>query len=364
MKTEYRKNLNKSLMITTLERPELNYELSVLQSNRIEGLLGFEIIAENGSWKIMHDITGQQSLDAWMETEHMDAAFFSELLRSVERLSRSFEPYLLNEDKLCLRPDHIFVRNGSRELSFCFLPEVEKEITDALRELLEYLIARIDHHDEVLVKLAYGAYEKAGESAYRIADLLEEIPEPAEAAEPEPAGEMTECPEMTEAYEELSRRAEQPEKNSFFTELFSFSKNSKKKEALKPTLPSCHEYSGISEDIEDEEPFEEATTFLNPDEDYCKGILKYTGSGKEADLVIEEVPYFVGTRVSVGGRLKSQAVSRLHAKITQAGEVYLLEDLNSTNGTFVNEKPLNYKSPVTLHPKDQVRFADEEFVFL
>lgn len=354
MKTEYRKNLNKSLMITTLERADLNYEVPVLKNNRVEGLLPFEVIAENGRWKVLHDITGQQSLDAWLETETMDSAFFRGMIHSLDRICKAFEPLLLDEDKLCLCPDHIFVKNGSHDLSFSYLPETEQAVTDSFRELLEYLIARLDHHDEELVRLAYSAYEKTADT-FRIGELLEqEEPEESREAVPEKAEILYEAPEEEEEESwEAPPVPMMPEKKPLLSGLFDFGK---KKESAKPILQSCPE--------EVEEPFEEATTYLNPDEDYCKGILRYVGSGEETDIKIGEVPFFIGTRVGVGGKLKSQAVSRLHAKITQAGEVYLLEDLNSTNGTFVNEKPLNYKSPVTLHPKDQVRFADEEFLFL
>ncbi len=48
-------------------------------------------------------------------------------------------------------------------------------------------------------------------------------------------------------------------------------------------------------------------------------------------------------------------VSRRHARLSRHGNAYVLEDLGSTNGTFVNGKRL--VAPYTLHPGDEVQFG-------
>ena len=61
--------------------------------------------------------------------------------------------------------------------------------------------------------------------------------------------------------------------------------------------------------------------------------------------------------------LKSAAVSRIHARIVREGEEYLIEDLNSKNGTWVDGELLNYKERRKLKKNDRIRFADEEYIF-
>jgi NADPH-dependent 2,4-dienoyl-CoA reductase/sulfur reductase-like enzyme len=51
------------------------------------------------------------------------------------------------------------------------------------------------------------------------------------------------------------------------------------------------------------------------------------------------------------------AVSRLHAEITYANGHFLLRDLGSKNGTFLNDKRLEPLSVFILNPHDQVRFG-------
>lgn len=56
--------------------------------------------------------------------------------------------------------------------------------------------------------------------------------------------------------------------------------------------------------------------------------------------------------------LPSRAVSRMHAKVEKReGECYLT-DLNSRNGTFVNERPLIGEEEYLMKDGDRIRFAD------
>ncbi|HSZ70852.1 MAG TPA: FHA domain-containing protein [Solirubrobacteraceae bacterium] len=60
-------------------------------------------------------------------------------------------------------------------------------------------------------------------------------------------------------------------------------------------------------------------------------------------------------------RLEDPFASSSHARIyAQAGSL-VLEDLGSTNGTYLNEELLD--TPRPLHPGDHVRIGDSEFVF-
>lgn len=50
-------------------------------------------------------------------------------------------------------------------------------------------------------------------------------------------------------------------------------------------------------------------------------------------------------------------VSRMHAKIYSQGGQYLIEDLNSTNFTFVNRQKLEPKTPTAIKDGDELRFG-------
>ncbi len=67
----------------------------------------------------------------------------------------------------------------------------------------------------------------------------------------------------------------------------------------------------------------------------------------DASIIIDLTPYNAGVL----------GVSRRHAMITFADETYTLEDLGSTNGTWLNEKQLPAQTPFILRNGDQIRLG-------
>jgi len=60
-------------------------------------------------------------------------------------------------------------------------------------------------------------------------------------------------------------------------------------------------------------------------------------------------------------RLEDQFSSSRHARLLPQGDVIVLEDLGSTNGTHLNGEPLD--GPQPLHDGDRIRIGDTEFTF-
>ena len=60
-------------------------------------------------------------------------------------------------------------------------------------------------------------------------------------------------------------------------------------------------------------------------------------------------------------RLEDTFASTQHARLAPHGDVMVLEDLGSTNGTYLNEEPL--RGPQPLHPGDKIRIGDSSFTF-
>jgi hypothetical protein len=60
-------------------------------------------------------------------------------------------------------------------------------------------------------------------------------------------------------------------------------------------------------------------------------------------------------------RLEDPFASSRHARVYKQGNIVVIEDLGSTNGTYLNEELLQSARP--LHPGDRVRIGDSEFAF-
>ena len=60
--------------------------------------------------------------------------------------------------------------------------------------------------------------------------------------------------------------------------------------------------------------------------------------------------------------LKSDTVSRIHAKIEQTADAFYLTDLFSTNGTFLDGKKLQPNHAACLHSGSEVQIADHHYI--
>jgi pSer/pThr/pTyr-binding forkhead associated (FHA) protein len=69
----------------------------------------------------------------------------------------------------------------------------------------------------------------------------------------------------------------------------------------------------------------------------------------------------IGRAVECGVVITSKRVSREHARIYREGRRFLLQDLNSTNGTFLNEERL--LNPVELRDGDRISIGEVDFTF-
>jgi len=58
-----------------------------------------------------------------------------------------------------------------------------------------------------------------------------------------------------------------------------------------------------------------------------------------------------------------QGVSRKHAVIHRSGADYTVEDMGSTNGTYVNRKKVQPNVPQAIKPGDELRFGKLAFSF-
>ena len=66
----------------------------------------------------------------------------------------------------------------------------------------------------------------------------------------------------------------------------------------------------------------------------------------------------VGRALHCGVPVEHQSVSKEHARLERdADGALLLEDLESTNGTFVNSQRLTAKTKLKVRPDDAVRFG-------
>lgn len=67
----------------------------------------------------------------------------------------------------------------------------------------------------------------------------------------------------------------------------------------------------------------------------------------------------IGRSADADVQIEDRYASGIHARIFSQGDRFYLEDMNSTNGTLLNDKPAHGELELT--PGDSVRIGDTEF---
>jgi hypothetical protein len=97
-------------------------------------------------------------------------------------------------------------------------------------------------------------------------------------------------------------------------------------------------------------------------DDFEPRLLVERAGGHEAGVAYDLMNGATLGRGNVEIRLDDPFASSRHARITRQGHTVVIEDLGSTNGTYLNEEPLT--GPQPLHPGDRIRIGDCEFSYL
>ncbi len=106
------------------------------------------------------------------------------------------------------------------------------------------------------------------------------------------------------------------------------------------------------------------TEILSPCRQELMGKLIYQGPGGCGDILVEGEEFLLGkNRYQAAGVIDAEGISRVHARISRQEGVYYLEDLNSTNGTYLNGEPIAYHQKRKLSKNDRILFGAEEYLF-
>src|SRR6266550_4379689 len=90
-------------------------------------------------------------------------------------------------------------------------------------------------------------------------------------------------------------------------------------------------------------------------------LTAIAGRLKGAVFSIEDFPVVIGRETAATLCLADASVSRRHSQIEKDNDEFVILDLESLNGTFINDVPIKRR---TLQHGDRVRIGDSQFLFL
>lgn len=378
MEIRYVRNLSGSHMVIKQAETEMNWEKEMLLQNPLKELLVPDMVSENGEEVLWYDITGRQALDVILDTEEMDYETLRQLCGAVVAAAEKLEGLLLSPDAILLKPECIFIENHKNTVCLCYYPGNPVRIGDGFHELMQYLLRKINHKDRAVVEAGYRLFEETAKEGYSITELLRLMTGGNFREEETILVQETVSLPLSEKDERKSGQSEIPEaayqikvkeKNKHISMIGKLQKwLLRKREELVRYLPGKKKkeeevYVFEPEEVEDIRE-SRPTVLLSEISLTPQGILKYEGEGNCSDLRIEDTPYIIGSDGACDGVIRSDIVSRRHAKITKTEEVYFIEDLNSSNGTYVGGELLNCRVKMSLQRNEIVLLGNEKFRFI
>ena len=80
-------------------------------------------------------------------------------------------------------------------------------------------------------------------------------------------------------------------------------------------------------------------------------------------ITVNKNRFIIGKAQGVDYRINNNTVSRNHCRILTRGNEFFIEDLGSTNGTFIDGERLNENVPAKLSNGQKITLSDENFTF-
>lgn len=377
----YERDIHKSYMKIPSVM-ETCFDEKVLFQKTYTGCIPMEKCFVNGQGQYWYDISGKQALDDYCRVHQLHLSFFQTIILRICNQLEILEWNLIDAGCLMLDPELIFVNNREEDILFLLYPNDKGDFFQDFQQLMEYLLTKLNHEEEAAVHAAYKIYEMTLTDGYSMSDIKEAIlnskvkkvrPEK-RASIPIFHRETDVVSQKKESPKEECKKEEQepvPKGKEWFYQKWKVFQESllrfltskpadfrKKKEKQENPIVVYPE-----EEIVEQMEIHPTICLAVPSGD-VRGIFMYEGGGEYKDIHLPKQRCLIGKGNRVQIQIERETISQFHAKVEYMNENYYIEDLNSTNGTFLNDEILNYKEQKLLHAGDSVRFADVKYRFL
>lgn len=364
MKIEsYKEGSKKYLSINDVEFDENSYGIQMILNNNIQGLLPIKINVLNNNKSWLCDITALLTLQSIYERKLMRANDLIKFVSNIKQLMDVLKEYLLESENIILDVNHIYYHKQREEFIFCYSPIKYENIDLQLKELFNKLLDHINHNDRETVEMAYGLQQITTQDEFSTEELLEYCIKKKELHAPKIIEKEhdTEINEINESEEEV-----EIEKETIWEKIRKHFKKKNNYDSLDDfESEEDYELEKISNVLfEKEEALDEDATMLLTNALFISDIhLRSVNLDEELLIEPSNFPYVIGkSKKSSDYQIARPVVSRVHARLIEEQGVYYIEDLNSTNGTIVNNEKLLPHETRKIEGGDEVTIADVNFV--
>lgn len=382
LQTEYVRNLhcNYERLLLDQKPEDTKYQYCILGRGGIKGLLSCSLRYINGLAYLYYDISSKQNIVQLFEGKIIAREWLQDFMWSYRQIQQELDRFLLDEHNVVWYPEQVFLDLDNHTFSFMYIPYYKQE--NGFGSLVDFWVEHIDYEDETLVEFVYRVYdqlEKNGET-YLQGQIFEDA-KLLEQRTAENAGLLeTSCADIPERQvlqpngegEQLSEAKE--EKKKLFG-IFEGKKRKNKEVRDDYRLAMQEAMSGYAvaeeavyacrqPEYESQETDYGRTVYIEEKQDPATLIHRlYSPEGKLLASLDKEIFSIGKKKEEVDLVLDDMSVSRMHARIMKQGAEILLEDLNSTNGTFKNGLRLEPYERRKLETEDEIKCGNVTVIF-
>lgn len=401
---DFVREMDKNYLKIVNDSVSSDYCMKMLENNVIEGFLPARSVVVNNQLSYLYDISGNIPLEEKYLGAEISAEDIVRIAGFIREIIHISENYMLNIDGILFDIKYIFCGINNMTWSFVYNSGLASDARDGIKRVMEFILGRLDHKDGKAVILGYGLYKRICRDEIpitRIFDNLEELTgEKEEGVEYELNRRqyVSVMPEHIEQEEEkqpadikkyiiaagiaaavISAAAGMvsgmvPAAAAFliciavsaalwtvkmrgqFWERIVRREVNMPYEAEVPRV-TVGRYN-VNETVTDNAA-DNATVIISMMENTLLRRIAKDGPGDE--YMVTQSNVSIGSGAAADIVIKDSGISRLHARLTKEGEMYFIKDMNSTNGTWINDHRLSVYEMCPVRNGDVIRLAQSRF---
>lgn len=354
--------------------PNNLFQIKMLANNQVGAIRPIRWKDSGERVTITYDLAGYMPLETGMQTEKLNYGRFFDLIQAIGRTLHLMQEYLLGEGDLMLEAEHIYIHERSGSIGLLWMPAAEgqSDLMERMDGLIRGLMPYMDIHDGRGMGLLHRCSIMFGEKRWLIADihaLLMDENQPVVKSEPA-AGQP-----LTTGIKENKKALKAVKRSN--------DKQLDKPQADKPDKPKKPKEAIMKKSEAEMLNNTQRPSFFRRMQDFLKksdgnedvrpskwGIIGEKEAVphliSEAGLKIQIMrsPFLIGKmKGHVDHPIYDAHASRIHCKIYQDFNQFYVEDLDSTNGTYVDGQRLKLGEPYPLKTGTIISIGRSTFEF-
>ncbi|MBQ3545507.1 MAG: FHA domain-containing protein [Lachnospiraceae bacterium] len=373
MEVVYKKNLNNNYVVLANSNIVVSdFRLNMLLKNKIKGFLPIYVGCLDGRVEISYLIDSKQSLKQLLERKKLNSNEIINIIKGIINVMDLAGQYLLKVDDILLDMNLIFTDYNFEEIWFCYYPNSSNNFYEELKKLSQRMLLVTEHSDMKAIEIMYKFFDICSSNDVSINELEKSLVCTSNAFNYysyndnivndykvskvcESNDDIYGVPERKWKLNLIIDKIQELFNKERFRELSKFKENNVDKS--NDFEEDISEYTG-----DDEEEYDNETILVS---DIIKtSDRKLLSLTDKNDIIITGYPFIIGKlNARADYILDDKLISRLHLKIHREGEEFYIEDMNSKNGSFLNDIQLSPYEMKKMEIGDKITIAKYDYIF-